>query len=253
MSVEDGTTLGFRIPAASVPTKVHEDCHLLVLQYRGSSRFTLDGRSFELAVGHALWVPAGVMHSLYVREDSVLLPMTIPGDRITEALESPIILDVDRDLHILCLVYIQSLYSLIRPEGDFGEQLITLIDKRLTESTTLPMPSSPAPLHIARILCDNPADDRSIGELARAAHSSERTIERLFQAETGTTFRRWRRHNRMESAGLLLRSFTTIDATAQRVGYQSTNAFRRAFKAHFGHTPSEYIAQFQLPSRREFH
>lgn len=52
----------------------------------------------------------------------------------------------------------------------------------------LPWPRDDRLATIARGLADDPADDRTLAALGREAGAAERTLSRLFRAETGMTF-----------------------------------------------------------------
>ena len=88
-----------------------------------------------------------------------------------------------------------------------------------------------------------------IGALARACLVSERTLLRHFRATLGTTPERHLRNLRMERARQLLESSRLpIETVAERCGYASVAAFRRAFGADGGTSPSAYRRRFELVS-----
>ncbi|MGW9351269.1 helix-turn-helix domain-containing protein [Nocardiopsis flavescens] len=246
---ESGSAAGspwrVHLPPVSLEGMIEDDKHLLLWQARGESDFTIDGEPRVLASGHALWLPARTPHAFTVRENSVLLPMFFDVAVTATTLREPTAITVDRDLRTLFLGFIQASYSLIRPNVNIARQILALIEERPVLVTALPLPTTESALLVAESLRFNPGDDRSVNELAASVHSSARTIERAFLAQTGMTLRQWRIRNRMEAAGILLRSHTLLDAVARRVGYTSTSAFRRVFKGHFGMTPGEYIARFR--------
>ena len=243
-----GAGLPWRIhvPPVSIDERIETDKHVLLWQVRGRSDFTVDGVTRGLRVGQALWLPVGTRHAFTTCVNSVLLPMSFDVAETATTLHQPTTIDVDRDLRTLFLAFIQSTYSIIRPSTDIARQILALIEERPVLATSLPMPTTDSALVVAEALRFNPGDERSVEELAESAHASTRTIERAFLAETGMTLRRWRIGNRMEAAAILLRSQTTPDAVARRVGYANTSAFRRVFKGHFGETPSQYIERFRV-------
>ncbi|MEQ3552976.1 AraC family transcriptional regulator [Pseudonocardia nematodicida] len=248
-TAEPGSALSpwrVHVPPVSIEGRVEPDQHVLLWQVRGRSDFVVGSERLGLQVGLAMWIPAGARHSFTTHENSVLLPMFFEVAATATTLRAPTVITVDRDLRTLFLAFIQSTYSIIRPGVNIARQILALIEERPVLAVALPMPTTDAALSVAESLRFNPGDDRSVDELARSAHTSVRTIERAFLAETGMTLRRWRICNRMEAAGILLRSRTTADAVARRVGYANTSAFRRVFKGHFGMTPSQYIERFRV-------
>lgn len=243
-----------RIPAAVLTERAEDDVHVLLWQVHGSTDTVLQENQEErppttpekfgeLTAGSALWIPAGVRHSFTVREDSVAVPLFFSRHRIATTLRQPTLVSVGQDLHSLLLAHMVSCSSQIRPAGDIARQVLALIEKSPIASEALPVPESPAAHRIAEFLRFNPGDARSISELAASVHTSERTVERVFLAETGMTLRTWRIRSRMEAAAVLLRSETTVEAVAHRVGYTHVNAFRRVFRRHFGISPTRYAAQ----------
>ncbi|MFL1382106.1 MULTISPECIES: AraC family transcriptional regulator [unclassified Nocardiopsis] len=242
---EAGSLWRVHLPPVSLDGLLEDDSHVLLWQARGDSDFTVDGEPRSLGVGHALWIPAGTPHSFTVHVNSVLLPMFFDVAVTATTLQEPTVITVDRDLRTLFLGFIQASYSRIQPNVNIARQILALIEELPVVVAALPLPTTESALIVAESLRFNPGDDRGVDELAESAHASARTIERAFLAETGMTLRRWRIRNRMEAAGILLRSRTTLDAVARRVGYTNTSAFRRVFKGHFGMTPSEYVARFR--------
>lgn len=234
------------VPPVTIDGQVEHDKHVLLWQVRGQSDFTVDDETLPLRVGLAIWIPVGTRHSFTTGVNSVLMPMFFEVAVTATTLRAPTVITVDRDLRTLFLAFVQSTYSIIRPSTNIARQILALIEERPVVVTVLPMPTTDSALIVAEALRFNPGDDRGVDELAESAHTSTRTIERAFLAETGMTLRQWRIRNRMEAAGILLRSWTTVDAVAQRVGYTSTSAFRRVFKGHFGMTPGQYIERFRV-------
>ena len=72
---------------------------------------------------------------------------------------------------------------------------------------------------------------------AEATGASPRTLRRLFQAETGMGFARWRQGLRLAEAAALLANGATPARAAAAVGYASAPAFGAAYRAAFGVTP----------------
>jgi AraC-like DNA-binding protein len=70
-----------------------------------------------------------------------------------------------------------------------------------------------------------------------------RTLERLFQTETGMTFGKWRQQLRLLHALRLLAADRAVTAVALEVGYDSPSAFIAAFKSLFGTTPARYFGR----------
>jgi AraC-like DNA-binding protein len=105
----------------------------------------------------------------------------------------------------------------------------------------LPNPTDPRALRIARILLDDPSDRRTLTSLCKAAATSKRTIERLFQEDIGMTFGRWRQQLRLMQAMRLLAEDAKVTHAALESGYSTPSAFISMFRKTLGTTPTAYF------------
>ena len=86
-----------------------------------------------------------------------------------------------------------------------------------------------------------PARAWSLGELARVARMSERTLTRAFVQETGLSPIRWLTRARLQAAQELLETTElTIEAIAHGAGFGSADLFRKHFQRHFGLAPTAH-------------
>ena len=111
-----------------------------------------------------------------------------------------------------------------------------------------PLPLDDRARRVADSLLADVTDNRSLAAWGRTVGASARTLARLFVAETGMGFERWRTSARLAAALPLLAGGAAVSATAYAVGYASTSAFVAAFRREIGVTPAEY---FQRPNRTE--
>ncbi|GAB3599010.1 helix-turn-helix domain-containing protein [Microbacterium tumbae] len=236
------------IPAVSVAERVHAERAVLLWQARGASTCILDGTTRRLLAGHGLWIPAGTVHAIDVDADSVVLPLHLdPRLQPVGVLAEPTWVAVDGELRTVILALLQMQNSIIRPDVDLERRLIRMLRDRTVPPTGLPMPSTDYARAIAERLRDEPADGRSIAELAAEHHVSPRTVERVFIAETGMSPQHWRGRRRMEIAAAMLSGRKALGSVAPAVGYRSPSAFRRAFKRQYGIVPSEYARRHGIP------
>jgi AraC family transcriptional regulator, regulatory protein of adaptative response / methylphosphotriester-DNA alkyltransferase methyltransferase len=81
----------------------------------------------------------------------------------------------------------------------------------------------------------------TVSEVARRIGSSQRGLQRAFHEAGGTSFRRCLTDVRMEHAAELLRDDTEpVQWVAAAVGYRQPAQFVKAFRRHFGCTPTAY-------------
>lgn len=100
-----------------------------------------------------------------------------------------------------------------------------------------PMPTTAAVSHVARQLADDPSDPRSIEDWAGEAGMSVRHLTRLFMAETGMSFNRWRSTARGAVAARSLSRGATIAEAARLSGYASTASLSHALQRQLGMSP----------------
>lgn len=232
-----------RVPAVEIEERTHDDAHLLLWQLHGTASLRIDDASFVLEAEQAIWIPAGARHAFTQRDNSALLPVFLDAAHTATTLAEPRVVAVDAGLSLLLLAQLQTQYTIIQPDADLERQILALLEERTLVSAELPLPTSEAALAVAEALRFNPGDGRAVPELAASVHTTARTLERAFLAETGMTLRQWRLRNRMSAAATLLHGSARLSAVAHRVGYTDDSAFRRAFRTHFGTSPSAYARQ----------
>lgn len=104
----------------------------------------------------------------------------------------------------------------------------------------LPAPTAPLLREVCAILRADPADGRTLRELGRTVGAGDRTLSRLFRADLGMTFPRWRTQLRLQHALVLLADRMPVTAVAHACGWSSASAFIDAFRRIFGHTPGSH-------------
>lgn len=238
------TTAGRPYLPEVAQTDVTDPDDLVLWQVLGQCDFEFGTGAFTVRAGQGLWVPAGLRHSFRMHAGGALLPMALDGALHIPPFRRPTVFHVDAELQALLYAHMQQVTSRIQRDADIGPQVLRALTRQRVLPATLPMPTEGPAAVVAEALRADPSDDRSVGDLAEAAHASVRTIERAFLAQTGQTLREWRTRNRMDAAAEMLRRRVSPEAVAHRVGYASVSAFRRAFKTHHGMTPSAFTQRF---------
>ncbi|HIW90892.1 MAG TPA: AraC family transcriptional regulator [Candidatus Corynebacterium avicola] len=238
------------IPATNIPERVHHDLHLLLWQVRGVSDFMLrppgsmSSHDIQLSAGHVLWLPVGYRHKVHVHANSTMLPTFFDAASTATSLNGPTIIPVDDILQSLILAQIQMNHTVIRPEANIARQILSLIEDAPKANDSLPTPTSEPARRIAEAIRFNPGDDRSASELAESVHTSLRSVQRHFTAETGMNLQQWRTRVRVIAGAGLLRNGSTLTAVAGRTGYADVSSFCRAFKSHYGVPTGEYLKRY---------
>ncbi|MFN4091058.1 MAG: helix-turn-helix domain-containing protein, partial [Alphaproteobacteria bacterium] len=86
-----------------------------------------------------------------------------------------------------------------------------------------------------------PGDERGLDDWSRRAGASERTLARLFLAETGFTFGAWRQRLRLLAAMTRLAAGEPVTTVALDLGYANPSAFTAMFRRHMGAAPTRYL------------
>jgi AraC-like DNA-binding protein len=190
----------------------------------------------------ALWLPAGVDHSIYSPRPFYLHALYFESGSVRSDV-MPQILGLDnlaRELiRFLCATPRASQRG---PRHAHALALLgDLLPEARPESFTLPRPCSERARKLADHFTAHPEDARALEIVAaEIGGASLRTFERLFLEETRLSLALWRRQSRMLTSLSLLTDGRSIAEVAHAVGYESAPAFSTAFKQCFGFSPSDY-------------
>jgi AraC-like DNA-binding protein len=188
----------------------------------------------------AVWLPATVAHSHQAYGATQLRTVSFPVDVNPLGLIQPAVLSVSRLLRELIIAITDD------PDGPAEEQQdmkrVVLRQLRLAPALQfhLPRPADQRLREVAALMAREPGRDRSLADLGRAVGAGERTLSRLFRAETGMTFPQWRAQLRLHHSLTLLANGLPVTTTAITCGYSTPSAFTAAFRATFGTTPAAY-------------
>ncbi|HWW60102.1 MAG TPA: helix-turn-helix transcriptional regulator [Thermoanaerobaculia bacterium] len=215
----------------------------LLFASRGVLTVGTDAGLWIVPPHQAVWVPAGVTHSVKVGGRvairavylSTKLKRRLPRTcRVIEL--SPLLWELLRRA--------MKLKTLDRRRAEERHLLDVLVDQLRALPVApfdLPMPRDARGVRAATLVRDSPAKRHRLAEVAKTSAASSRTLERLFRTETGWSFGAWRQRARLLRALELLAEGTTVTKTAIAVGYDSTSAFVAAFRRALGNTPGRYF------------
>lgn len=213
-----------------------------VYSYHGVMEVKLANRHYLAPPQYGIWLPPKVEHtgmnryeafhsSLYVGEE---LCGSLPDTACALAV-SPLVRAILDHLR---------LHAPASPRTESDERLLrVLVDHLgLAECVGSYLPTSEDPV-LSRVLHDleqNPADNRSLPELAHAANTTERTLIRRCQRDLGMTLMAWRQRLRVVRAMPLLEAGQPVERIALDLGYASASAFIAMFRRLMDETPDEY-------------
>ncbi|MFG6193865.1 helix-turn-helix domain-containing protein [Nonomuraea sp. JJY05] len=132
-----------------------------------------------------------------------------------------------------------------RGGGDGGERerlwavLVDQLKRAPEQPLHLPTARDPRLAAVCAILHRDPADGRTLAQLAAQAGTSDRTLARLCRRELGMSFPQWRTQLRLHQALLLLADGVAVTTVAHRCGWASASAFIDVFRRAFGYTPGK--------------
>ena len=211
----------------------------LLYAVAGVMRIATDAASFVVPPGRALWVPAGLPHAVSMQGQVAMRALFVRGDAARAGPADTTVLVVSPLLRELILAACAE--PLEWDEAGRGGHLAALILDEIARAATLPLgvpePRDARLKRLADALRADPAAPLTLDAWAMRSGASARTLRRLFQAETGMGFGRWRQMLRLAEAAALLAEGMPPARAAARVGYASAPAFGAAFRSAFGITP----------------
>lgn len=223
--------------ATQWPMHQHRE-HELIWDVSGTLSVTMAGRLWLVPPGAGLWVPSGTEHEVAASVSSSFACTFVEPESTPAPWEEP------------CVVAINPLTAEALRQNSIIDVALPLRDRiadvavgmlsQAEEVLTLPLPGDPRARIVADALLADPADGRCVEDWARVAHTSARTLRRLFVEETGMSFLQWRTLLRHRQATALLADGLTVATVAVRVGYRTPSAFSASFRRTMGQPPGRF-------------
>ncbi|XVV08605.1 helix-turn-helix domain-containing protein [Actinoplanes sp. CA-131856] len=232
--------------AGWLPRGFHLEAHShdegqLVYAAAGAVAITTEAGTWVAPANRVTWTPPGFEHShhFYGRTDVRLVG--IPAELCDGLADQPSVFAVGPLLR-------EALLALTgRAESRAGayERLRAVVIDELTEtpeqSLHLPEPRDDRLRAVTGLLHADPGRAATLAEMGRAVGASERTLSRLFHAELGMSFHRWRTILRVHHALVHLGSGMSVTETAAECGWANPSSFIDAFTEIVGQTPGRYL------------
>jgi len=215
----------------------------LVYAAHGVMMVAAEGGQWVVPPTRGIWMPAGSEHwircigivhmrSIYVRPDAAPhLPKRSQAVGI-----SPLL----REL-ILAAMRVEVPYAKASRGGRLMQLLIDELNALPVLPLHLPQPNDARLQRICARLLDHPVDGSTLADWARLMKVNVKTIQRLFERETGMTFGQWRQQARLLRALEKLASGEKVVDIALSLGYESPSAFAAMFRRQFGEPPSAFF------------
>ena len=226
-------------PDQGFPLHVH-DHHQVALAATGVLVMSGEGRTWALPRTRALWIPAGVPHRVAVFGPTRMMSAYVDPDRCPLDWVEPTVLAASGLLgELIAHLAAPDLARAARRRAE--AVLWDLVEPLPVTTLSPPLPIDERARRVADALVGDVTDGRTLAAWGREVGASARTLARLFVAETGMGFERWRTTARLAAALPILASGTSVSATAHQVGYATPSAFVAAFRRQLGTTPATYF------------
>jgi len=212
----------------------------LIHAVSGVMRVDTAAATWIVPPGRALYMPAGVVHSVAMRGRVEMRTLYIRAPAGAALPAEPVVLEVSELLRALILALLEE--PLLYDEQGRGGHLAGLIIDEIARARQLalkiPMPRDVRLTRLCERLMADPASGDTLDRLAEGTGASVRTLTRLFQSETGLTFTQWRQRLRFTNAFEALARGAPVGEVARSCGYASPSAFTAAFRKALGVTPA---------------
>ena len=232
-----------------IGSHAHERAQL-VFASQGVMRVSTAPGTWVVPPQRAVWVPPAVEHAIEMHGRVAMRTVYVAPEAAVALPADCCVVQVSELLRALLLRAID-LPVLYDPEGPDGRVMSLILDEIRASPVAplhLPQGRDPRLRRVTEGLAENPADPRGLAAWARLAGASQRTLARLFEAETGLGFRAWRQQARLLEALTWLAAGRPVTTVALDLGYDSPSAFIAAFKRSLGTTPARYFKD--LPEDR---
>jgi AraC-like DNA-binding protein len=227
------------------------DLHQLEYAIAGLVEVEDSSGHYLLPPHQAAWIPAGALHEstlhTSVRTVSVFfLPELIPepGTRVRILAVAPLI----REMITYAIRWPITRTGSDPLADDYFRTLAQLVGETLEHEAPLRLPTCSDPVvSAAMAYTQEYLRMVTVSDVAHAVGVSERTLRRRFHAQVGLSWRSYLLQARLLRAmALLARPEPSILQVALDVGFNSVNAFGRAFLDHSGETASAYRRRLNL-------
>ncbi len=227
-------------PGASVPWHRHRRGQLALTLARVMRVETPD-KVWLVPRGAVLWLPAGTPHRSLAPEQRLMRSLYVLPDAAGALPAAPTAVEQGTPLADM-LTWLAETYDSDRLDKAWSTvagAALALVRPAPGLSIRLPRPADPALAVIADAVLADPAEDTGLEDWGQRLGVGARTLRRRVQAETGLSYRDWRRILGLTVAAERLLAGGRVTDVAFETGYAGTSAFVAAFRAAFQVTPGE--------------
>lgn len=225
-----------------IPPHTHPRAQLIFAE-SGVMEITAGSGTWVVPSGRAVWVPAGVTHTVYMIGRVAMRTLYIDPTADTGLPARCQVVEVSALLRALILA---AMATPVEYDVDGRDGLIMrliLHELHTVELVPLhaPMPRDTRLRTICQAIVDDPGRADTLEQWGTAVGATARTLANRFRAETGLTFGRWRQQARLVEAVRRLAAGQAVGVVAQDLNYRSESAFIAMFRRALGTTPARYF------------
>ncbi|WP_411993035.1 AraC family transcriptional regulator [Agarivorans sp. DSG3-1] len=197
---------------------------------------------------HSVWIPGGVSHQvsceIAARTRNLFIDPSFP---VRQSEKKGVMLSMSPLMREIVLRLTQ-VPQRMAPQNiqRLGLVAIDELENLTPLEVSLPSGKDSRLVKLISYMVQHPNEAPTLASLANMAGASVRTIERLFKAETGMTFRQWRSRFRLMNSLELLSKGESSTSVAHSLGYKSVSSFVKVFRQEFGKTPQSFAKHSQF-------
>jgi AraC-like DNA-binding protein len=230
----------FPMPAGQVFDWHTHDDHQLAWAPSGVLTVRTEHEAWVLPPTRALWIPAGVQHETMSTNTTTMRTLYVEPSACPVQWRTCTPIGVSPLLAQL-IDYLEDRALDTGRRENAETLLVDLLTPVAMTVIDVRMPVEERARRIAESLLEHPEDNRTLAEWGDLVGASARTLARVFIAESGLQFGRWRTMLRLRLALASLAAGEPVANVARCVGYESSSAFVAAFRKETGVTPSAYF------------
>ena len=232
----------------------HRDSYELYYMKEGSCKYFIDNRTYDIAEGDVVLIPAGTIHrTLYADGEHARTLINCPGSFVPESVR-PLLFSssyVYRSTEIISALEdsferIEKEYEredIFRDEAlrALTAELFFTLARHATEKKTRTERNA-AIEHAIEYMQKNFEIDITLSEIAKMCSVTPEHFSRIFKKETGFGFSEYLNQLRLRRAEYLLRNEPgrSVCEIAYACGFNDSNYFSSKFKKYFGISPVAY-------------
>lgn len=225
-----------------IPLHFHDRDQLVYASRGVMTVHTADG-TWVVPTHRAVWIPEAVPHTISMSGMVAMRTLYLKARLATPMPRDCCVVNVPPLLSELILhaCACESLSSRVAAHRHLIDVIVDQLKVVQTVPLQLPTLADPRAQRLAEFLNADPGNRQSLARVCRMAGASGRTMERLFQEETGMTLGKWRQQLRLMQAMRLLGEGAKVTCAALEAGYSAPSAFIAAFRRSLGTTPAAYF------------